>query len=227
MDITDHYLTAPDAAEQLLTCFFAGCEKEFGFLQRKHDFTLISGLSQYRQGRRILTPFRMPASIPSPFEAVVLFEKDDTAFEISYGGNQHILDMHLYYGQIHRFLLRAVFEAARKAEPGIDTVKAQTVPVLEQALAGAGVAVRKNMGLITKPSLKLIGRTLTIHDKRLEQAVRMQHRRDMEDAAQEAARAFTAKNYLRVLELLMPYESYLSAANAKKLYRARQYLTNI
>ncbi len=227
MDLTPHHHATPDAAEHLLTCFFDRCGKEFGFLERKHGFTSIRGLSQHRNGRRIFTPFRAPCTVPVPFEAAMLFEKDDTALEASYGGGDYALDLHVYYGRIHRFLLRAVFEAARKSDATLDTARARTITVLEKTLQDAGATVRRNIGLITAPNPKLIERTLTIHDKRLEEGVRTQYRRDMDDAATEAAKAFTGRDYPRVVTLLAPYEEYLNAASLKKLNRARQHLLDI
>jgi hypothetical protein len=217
----------PDTAEELLTCFFTGCEKEFGFLMRKHGFLHAGGLTLFKNGRRILSPFRVPSIVQPPFDATVLYEKDDTAFEISYGGSQYALGLHICYGRVHRFLLREVFEAARRSGAGLDMTRADKVLMLERHLQEAGVAVRKNTGLITAPGEKLMERTLTIHDTRLEQGIRAQHRRETEDAAAQAAKAFTSKDYPRVIALLSPYEEYLNAASLKKLDRARQYLTDI
>lgn len=222
MGLSGHH-TLPETADHLLSSFFTGCEKEFGFLERKHGFSSISGLTQYHKGRRIFTPFRAPSIVKLPFEAVTLFEKDDTAFEINYGGEHYALGLYVYYGRVHRFLLREVFQAARK-HVKLEAPHAFTSAALEKSLHEAGIAVRKNAKLIAAPNPKLIERTLTIHDKLLEEGVRAQYRRDMEDAATQASKAFTAKDWPRVVQLLAPYEGYLNAATTKKLLLARKNL---
>jgi hypothetical protein len=121
-----------------------------------------------------------------------------------------------------------VFEAARKpVSSTVEDVNAYNTSTLESALHEAGLAVRNNTTLITAPNPKLVERTLTIHEKRMELAIRTQFRRDMEDAAVEAARAFRGMNWPRVIELLSPYEGHLNAATTKKLVQARKFIIDI
>jgi hypothetical protein len=217
---------AGENTEALLTCFFTGCEEHFGFLNI-HGFSFVSGLSEYRKGRRVFTPFCAPCTITAPFEAVALYEKNGTSFEIAYSGEHYTLDFHICYGHVHRFLLRDVFKAARKpAFMKLDSPRAPTIAALENALQNAGKTVRKNTHVITEPNPKLIERTLTMHEKLVEEKVRAHYRRDMDQATQLAARAFAAKDYTRVIEILSPYERGLNAASLKKLDLARKILIN-
>ena len=218
---------APENTEALLTCFFTGCAEHFGFLH-DHGFNSVSGLSHYQKGRRILSPFCAPSNIAPPFEAATLFERDETAFEISYGGEHYTLNLHVCYAHVHRFLLRDVFQAARKPMASkLDTVRVPNIKSLENALENSAKTVRKNADFITDLNPKILERTLVIHDKLVEEKIRAQHQRDVEETERQAAKAYATLDYTRVVEMLTPYERYISAASAKKLDRARKTLLNI
>lgn len=213
--------------EALLTCFFSGCNEHFGFL-KQHGFTSVSGLGEQRKGRKVLSPFRAPGNITPPFEAVTLFEKDATALEITYGGENYMLDFHICYGHVHRFLLREVFQAARKPVfSKLDPARAPTIKALESTLLSTGKTLRKNVDFVTDINPKILERTLTIHDKLIEENLRARNEREIDEAAKLAAKAFMERDYPRVIAVLSPYESYLSASGLKKLDLARKILLNV
>ena len=82
--------------------------------------------------------------------------------------------------------------------------------------------VKKHRRVVLEPGQKLLDRALTMRGKRLEQRIREQHKNDIQKASIEGAKAFLEKDFRRVIELFVPYETYLSAADLKKLNLARR-----
>src|SRR5262249_25448130 len=105
--------TAHHTPQNLLGCFFAACEKAFRFLEQEHGFTYLSGLTEYRMGRRIFTPWNPRITVSSAFTAATLYEKDNISIEIFFQGESSTLDFHFCYTPPHRFEFAEIINAPR------------------------------------------------------------------------------------------------------------------
>lgn len=215
--------------EKLLAFFFKECEREFRFLEQEHGFAYFSGLSEYRKGRWIFTPWQSQQPLsPGGFEASTFYEKDRVTFEISFSGESHVISPRLCYDRVYRLGLEEVLKAARKDYLFRSyTPYASETASVEKAIHALGKTVQKNKALLTQPNPKIIERALTIREKLLEQKIREQFIRDMNEACTAAARAFMNKDYRRAIELFTPYETHLSFAHLKKLDLARRKILSI
>ncbi|MCC7305841.1 MAG: hypothetical protein IT558_06235 [Alphaproteobacteria bacterium] len=211
--------------DSLLACFFTECEKEFRFLEQELGFTYYSGLAEYREGRLVIQPYDPGENYESNGQAVTLYEKDATAFEISYNQENFVLDLYLYFGQVYRLELSEMLRAAKKEMlPGMDAPFHVRPAELAKVLKEAALLLRDNKDVILHPDGKILDRALTMREKLLEQRIREQYRKAFDAAREQAARAFLHKDYRQVLLLLSPFERDLDPADVKKLDIARKNL---
>ena len=193
-------------------------------MEQKHGYSYLSGLVEYRQGRQIITPYNRQ-NIQGPFLAVTRYEKDNQSLEILYGDKEFAIESYLYYDQVYRLSLGQMLAAVKKSDAGPTRHWLVThEDLIVESIAGIARTVKKQWRHFLCPTPKIIERALTIRGKLMEQAVREQHKQDIEDASREAARAFMEKDFLKVIALLVPYERHLSASDLKKLTLARRNL---
>ncbi|GJL85763.1 MAG: hypothetical protein DHS20C02_15380 [Micavibrio sp.] len=211
-----------EPSEYLLACFFAECETQFRFLETKHGFKYFSGLVDYKGGRQIITPYKNQ-TIENGFQAMTRYEKDDDAFEIIFDDMYLSLEGYAYYNRINRFEFSEVLEAAKKT----DSVLTGKKPVhhrdgVREAIEQIATPFKNHIKHFVAPTPKLIERALTMRGKRIEHKVRSHYEAIVQEACAKAAKAFLKKNYQSVIELLSPYERDLSAADLKKLEKAKK-----
>jgi hypothetical protein len=217
-------------AQKLLGDFFSICAREFRFLEEDHGFTCVRGLSEYRKGHRLLTPWHEQHVIPAdaPFEAVTLYEKDDTAFEILYSSTNRTIDLYAGYSKSPRLQFQEILKAARRSLfVPLEIPVAVQHSTVEKTLQAISPVIQKNINFITAPNPKMIERALETREKHRELKLQEQLERDMAAAAQEAFRAFIVKDYRRVIELFTPYEHNLSFIHLRKLDIARKNLLSV
>jgi hypothetical protein len=206
--------------QQLISCFFKSCENALDFLQDNHGFQYISGMVEYKQGRKLIRPFRGD-SIPENFWALSRYEKQDIAIEISYHEEEHIIESHIYFGFVDRYNLSDLAHAAKKADKRLNTqYGVANQPFLSQTIEDIGASMRTHAKLMTSCNERLLKRSNTIRNKRIENSVRDHYNRNKKQATEKAAKAFMEKDYRRVIELYHPYKSDLKATDLKKYRRA-------
>ncbi len=216
------------SARDLLGCFFHECERDFRFLEQKYRFGYLSGLVEYRRNVKIIKPFQnieSLANIADNFQAITRYEHKDIAIEIGFFKNKLSIEGHVYFDPVQRFSLSEVLTAAKKhcgAIGGDEGLIREEL--IAQSLKSMAKSLQKHIDYFIEPSEKLIERAHMIRSKRIEQAVRQHFTTMLEDNSKEAARAFTNKDYQKVLTLLQPYEPYLGNADIKKLLLARKHL---
>lgn len=206
--------------QELISCFFDSCESKLSFLQDKHDFQLISGLVEYKHGRKLIRPYKN-SNIPENFWALSRYEKHDIAIEISYHREEYILESHIYFGFVNRYNLSDLTHAAKKSDRRLDTQYGiGNERILLENIQTIGAAINTHTKIITTHNEKLLKRANTIRNKRIESSVRERYNRDKKHAIERAAKAFMEKDYKRVIELYHPYEKDLKAIDLKKYRRA-------
>ncbi len=211
-----------EPSEYLLACFFAECETQFRFLETKHGFHYFSGLVEYKGGRQIITPYKNQ-TIENGFQAMTRYEKDDDAFEIIFDDMYLSLEGYAYYNRINRFEFSEVLEAAKKTDSALTGKK----PVhhrdgVREAIEQIAAPFKSHIQYFIDPGEKQIERALTMRNKRMEHNIRAHHETIVQEASAKAAKAFLEKNYQFVIELLSPYKKDLSAADLKKLEKAKK-----
>ncbi len=220
-DATD--TPAADPARDLLDCFFASCESAFRFLEAAHGFARFGGLVSFQKGRKIIMPARGYGG--GVFHALTRYEKGSQAVEIFYAGDRFTLEGHLYFDFVDKLDFTDILQAARKNDSASGTASWLTRKnALKDKIGAMGACFEKHKTLFLDPDRALIQRAFLIRAKRLEDAVRAQYKRDLEDASLRAARAFSDKDYRRVVAILTPHERNLGGAERKKLERARRFL---
>ena len=220
------YNKKQEPSKDLLSCFFTECETQFRFLELEHGFHYFSGLVQYKGGRAIITPYKdhKDQTIKNGFQAMTRYEKDDDAFEIVFDDMYLSLEGYAYYNRVHRFEFSEMLEAAKRSDSAI-LIKKKSVShkeSLRETVKQMAAPFRSHIEHFIKPNPKLIERALTMRGKRMEHQIRSHYKTIIEESCTKAAKAFLEKNYQSVIKLLMPYERDLSAADLKKLEKAKQ-----
>ena len=215
------------AAAELLACFFEQCERGFRFLEEQHKFSYLSGLVEYRKNYKIIKPYQNATAAlhgAGNFLAITRYELDDLALEIQFSKSRLSLEGYMYLEQVQRLEFSEILAAARKDDARI----ARSAGLTDTHLLGVAVSdmarcLKKHKKYFVSPKLKHLERAATIRHTRLEQAVREHFKSQLSDTCIEAARAFTSKDYKRVIDLLQPVEPYLTIADSKKLNLARKH----
>lgn len=221
---SSHSPAKDNTLDSRLACFFQSCEREFRFLEQDHNFSYLSGLAQYRQGRLVFLPYKAGGKDENP-EAVTLYEKNRVALEISYEADKSNLQIYFRYDRIYRFEIAEILKAHRK--PALSewrALQALLPDTLQNALKTAAAEVQHNVELLENLSPDAIQKILNMREKLMQQKIRDQHKQDIENAIETAVKAFALKDYRRVVEILTPHEQYLNFAAIKKLEIARKYL---
>lgn len=214
----------PVRTQDLLTCFFSGCETSFRFLERRHGFSYCAGLATYANGRQIIRPYAHEEVTP-PFWAVTRYEKDDTAIEIIYGDNNFSFDIFFCPDRIHRFSMSELLEASKKAKVAAE--KGHTLldtTSLREKMNRMAQTLNAQSGLLIDIDEDTIRRAVIGRAKRMEKQIRDQFHTNLKLSLKHAAIAFAQENYRMVVSLLSPYESYLKKGDLKKLQEARESL---
>lgn len=211
------------AAQTALTKFFSECESKFRFLELQHNFSYLSGLTEYKNNSKIIKPYAHQ-ELDNSFLAVTRYEKNETAFEITFSPSTSKLECLAYYGPILRFSLEEILIAGRRSQDAGDQTLSLTVTETPHTLAKIADTLQNNMDIFCAPSEKMIGRALTIRNARLETAIRKNFAERLKSLTFSAARAYREKNYRQVIALLNPYKNYLGAAELKKLELAKKQL---
>jgi hypothetical protein len=229
----------------LIGCFLSHVEEALRFLEVKHGFGSFSGTLDYALGRQIIKPYRpvlvgtsprasgpsaaLPTRTPSSDtfcpDAATIYEKDNTALEIRFSPAEGRIHIHVCFGRIHRLRFADLIQAARRGPlTHAESYRAEDEETLILAIEEAARMLHAHHDLITMPDTDLIERAIRMRDKIMEEKIRAQFRRDLEEAQQQAARAFVYKDYVRVIMLLSPYMHYLDAASARIMEQARRYV---
>ena len=211
--------------DNLLTCFLKECETQFAFLTQHHGFTHIAGQCEYKKGRQIIRPFA-EGQASRHIRVISRFEKGPLAFEAVYSTEDYFVKCHMYYDFFYKVALEHVLQAAKRSGK-LDILKRPAVQTdyIKKILKEIAQLIHMHHGLLLDVRPRTIERAITIHEKMLEHSIREQFKRTLKHVREKAAKAFTEKNYRRVIELLYPYEDHLSASDLKKLARARHHLT--
>jgi hypothetical protein len=213
---------AADDTNALLNCFFETCESRFRFLEQEYGYRYISGLAQVKAGRQIVVPYKgQNANIP--FWAVTRYEQNEETLEITYGDSNFMLEGYLHDGQINRVSFAEILLAAHKGADAINgRAHVQTIKEISNLVTDMAGMIKTHRKYFLETRPKITERALAMRGKKLEQNIFEQYKADMAHASMDAARAFTAKDFKTVIALLTPYEKHLSAADAKKLEKARK-----
>jgi len=210
-------------SHDLLTCFFEECESQFRFLEEEHGYLYFSGLMEYKGNYKLIKPYNDKKQAPEqPFYAVTRYERNAQAIEVFYGDQNYVLEIFVYPDAIRRFSIRDLVSAARGGlstkNPSNYLTEARNI---SDSLKWFSSAMHDNPKIL-QPSDKLIERATIMRDTLLEQGVRAHLEKLVKNASRQAAEAFVQKDYVQVVDILMPYEDYLSAADIKKLRIARE-----
>lgn len=209
-----------------LACFFGACAGSFSFLERDHGFDRVGGLAARIRDRTVITPFDPQRARGEHHDALVLYEKDNVTFEISYT-RDHRLDSYIMFNRAHRFPFYDFIASARKAFLyRRDSVVIEDRETVESEIEKLAEVARKHKDLLADCSPRLLERALMIRETVMEQKIRAQYKRELKRVSEAAAKAFMEKNYLLVIELCTPYEHHLSASCLKKLDIARSKILN-
>ena len=207
----------------LLTCFFEECESQFRFLEEEHGYLYFSGLMEYKGNYKLIKPYNEEIENPEkPFYAVTRYERNNQAIEVFYGDQNYILEIFVYPDAIQRFSIRDLISAARG-----DMTRNKAATYLTEArniadsLKWFSNAMRDNPKVL-QPSERLVERASVMRDTLLEQGVRSHLDKLIKNASQRAAEAFAKKDFSQVIDILTPFEDYLSSADNKKLRIARE-----
>ncbi len=212
--------------EILLTHFFNVCDDSFGFMCGQYGFKKYTGIVEFHKGRKIIKPSKDIKNL-QPFLAICRLEMGDIAIEISYGGDDFIIDSHVYYDFINRFSMMDIVSAAKKMDTRLNEQYAVTSEhLITEKIKNIARCLESYPHLFTEINDKLISRALKIRSKRMEQSVREQYKRNMSQAIERGAKAFRAKDYRKVVQLFKPFENSLQASDKKKYARAIEQLTN-
>lgn len=207
---------------ELLTCFFSECEKQFRFLEEDYGYMSFKGLTSFKRNCKVTKPYSRASGAPDPFFATARYELHKHAIEIMYGDLQYIMEVNVYPDPINRLSFRDILAAKQKALPALDNLfYIKETPKIIGAIQLFSQMMQKDPSLIT-PNDRTIERANVMKNKLIEQNVREHFKKNVADACIEAAQAFLNKNYLAVVNLLEPFESYLGKADLKKLRISRE-----
>jgi hypothetical protein len=209
-------------SSELLSCFFSECESRFRFLEVEHGFRYVSGLTSYHNGRQVLRPYRGQET-PNPFWATTRYEKGNYALEIVYGDSDYSIESYAYINMVNRLHIDELLKAGRKSELLSGNARNVSENIsLEKALESLSDMYKNNPACIIDPEQHLIERAITMRGRLLEETIMRHYRDTIEVVSAQGARAYTQKDYERVVELLSPYEQYLTPSDLKKLARAKK-----
>ncbi len=214
--------------EDLISCFFGVSETLYRSIAQKYDLNYISGLSHYKNHRQVITEFGAAKGFSRPFIATVRFEPNriepqKSAIEINFHEDQYALSCHVIYNMHERLPLEDLLKAAKKTHAiKHDAGPISNVATLEHEMEHLSNIIRAHMDWIISLDSKLLERALVIKETLLEHNLRKTLKENMENACIHAAHAFMKKNYVRVVELLSPYKSFLNTSDLKKLRMARE-----
>lgn len=209
----------------LARTFFVECEKQLRFLEQKHDFTYMSGLAEYKNNYHIVRPWAVGQDIEPHFLAMTRYEKNDTALEILYKGEDHRFEVFLYYNTVLRFTIPEMLTAARKKAFAPELARNLVTPAqIVSTLTLLAKDCKKHGKYFLEPSPKLQERAQTIRTKQTEQAVRQHYLRTVQEASTLAAKAYREKDYRQVITLLEPHRKHLPPRDLKKLDLAKKFL---
>jgi hypothetical protein len=211
------------AAQITLKKFFSECESKFRFLELHYNFIYLSGLVEHKNNSKIIKPYAHQ-ELDNSFLAVTRYEKNETAFEITFSPSASALECLAYYGPILRFSLEELLIAGRRSQDAGEQALSLTITDTPHTLTKIADTLQNNMDIFCAPSEKMIGRALSIRNARLETAIRKKFSERLKSLTFSAARAYREKNYRQVIALLHPYKNYLGAAELKKLELARKQL---
>ncbi|MCF8496213.1 MAG: hypothetical protein K9G62_06060 [Alphaproteobacteria bacterium] len=215
------------AADTLLSCFFKRCEEHLTFLETRHGYAPVIGLTRFSRGRQIIYPYR-PGNTALPFRACARFENGALTLEFSYGEDDLRLDVFLYYRNIYRLSLPEILEAAQKQDSSCESKTHLATPAcVAEAIENLAFSIRAHKRYFLKENERLIEKALTMRAIRLEHKIREQLRSDLSLVSVRAAEAYAHKDYKKVIALLTPYKNYLSPADIKKLEKARANLLRV
>ncbi len=210
------------SSRELLTCFFEECEVRFNFLERKHGFSYISGLVSYKGGRQIITPYKNQDALDS-FWATTRYEKDNDSFEIVFADGEFRVEGFACYNRIDRFAFTEILRAAKKPNPVISgNPWVQHREAMQETIQQMADSFKGHAACLLDPGEKLIDRAYAMRAKQIERQIRNQYKADVKSASTKAAKAFRAKDFREVIELLSLYEKDLGPSDRKKLEKARK-----
>ncbi len=137
----------------------------------------------------------------------------------------YALDFYVYYGQIHRLHMNEIMKAKSRIRfAQMKTRNIRQQEQIEAALEQASLLVRQHAKFLANPDANIIERAVRHRDKMLQHEIQEQFDKDKEIACRLASIAFLHKDYRRVIELLMPFEKYLSLADSRRLALAQKIL---
>lgn len=213
--------------EDLISCFFGECETLYRYLAQKYDLNYISGLSMYTQHRQVISGFRPGKAFARPFTATARFERLDgfhhNTLEINFHEDTYALSSYVILQNIERINIEDLLKAAKKTSVIMAGGKpVYDVEAIEQEMAHLSKIVIDHADLVLDPDSRIVDRALVIKETLLEHNLRKTLQENMKEASLQAAHAFMKKNYVRVIEILSPYKTFLSNADLKKLRMARE-----
>ena len=212
----------------LIETFFTDCEKNFRFLEQKHAYDYLSGLAEYRKNYKVIVPYhysKIDLHNADELIALTRYELGGSAVEISFSIETLRIEGHIYYDPVQRFEFSEVITAAKKGESRLNPESGLSQrDLIQDKLCDMGRVFQKYKKYFIEPKPRFVERVHTIKNKRMEHAIRSHFMEQLSDRCIQAARAYTEKNFKRVIELLQPFEPYLGQAETKKLVLARKQL---
>lgn len=195
----------------------------FRFLELQYGFQYISGLVHAQKGRQLIAPYQPGHAIPIPFTAVTRYEKDRQSIEVLYHEDRFTLECYLSQRGMARVTLDEFLKAAKKTGSLRQKPPLAMQPEgLTASIAQLSQTIQAHINDIVVTHERTFERALIIREKLLEQGIREQYDRAMQQVSAEAARAFLHKDFPKVVALFRPYERDLTPADQKKLDLARR-----
>lgn len=217
-----------DEITHLLSCFFEQSEDVFSFLKEQYGFTRAAGMARISRGRITLSPFDAARYLYNPqksFWAVVRYEKDDLALELSYGDMDFVMESHMYYDQTNRLSLSDILRSVKKPHGSVEPQYwVMTTDHMTKHLETLSDNVVHFKRYFLKYDSDIIEQAALMRAEAIKDAIYQQNQKNLEYISLMSARAMQDHNYKRVIELLRPYEEFLDDQNMHKLETARRRL---
>lgn len=212
------------SVQNLLACFFDQSEAAFRFLTQNLDLRMMQGMLQYRNGRRVILPYK--GGTPEPdFCAVTCLEREALCLKLLYGHGDFGLETYVTFNHVDRFMISEYLEAGKSPDARMrHHYWLQSEGLLSSTISLIAESLKDNIMHITEADQKTIDRARTMRSKRMRQLIYNQYKKDLKEVSARAAKAFIDKNYRQVIEYLMPYEQDLPKADLKKYEIAKKML---
>lgn len=217
----------PDSIKTYLTCFVDSCQKHLQFLVDDLGFDCITGLVEYKNGRKLIKPLSSFETVSDDLRqlwCVVRYEKDDFSIELGYGDMDFRLESYIYHDLIMRSALLDLLTIQGVDCGDLPLQWLRDKIALDNAVKTYAGLIHGNKRYIFKNDEKTIRKIQIQRSKKIRDAIKDHHDSAMKSITLMSTKAMQNKDYRRVIELLRPYKKYLSKTNLNMLEQAQRNL---